>query len=187
MKCTPATPGQCGGDLWFLPPWVPGIGSWRSAVMLGKGGSAICGSSERRRPRAWEPQGTEVAFTFWQMGPRVMCCGNSGSEVCQHCRKKSSGCEQNSSAALQAGKEDEMGLQTLHRYPVYKSHTTSAWPSGQPSPLGFHQGLILTLCLKSLMRTPAIRQETQRGCVCSPVWGGGGPLPVWPCVWAGER
>lgn len=30
-----------------------------------------------------------------------MCCGNSGSEVCQHCRKKSSGCEQNPSASLQ--------------------------------------------------------------------------------------
>ena len=91
--------------------------------------------------RALEPQGTEVAFTFWQMGPRLMCCGNSGSEVCQHCRKKSSGCEQNSSAPLQAGKEDETGLQTLHRYPVYKSHNTSAWSSRQPLPLGFHQGL----------------------------------------------
>lgn len=55
---------------------------------------------------------TEVAFAFWQVGPCVLCCGNFGSKVCQHCRKKSSGCEQNSPAPLQTGKE-EMGLGTL--------------------------------------------------------------------------
>lgn len=36
-----------------------------------------------------------------QMGPCLMCSGDSGSKICQHCRKKSSGCEQNSPAPLQ--------------------------------------------------------------------------------------
>lgn len=78
---------------------------------------------------------TEVDFAFWQVGPCLMCCGNFGSKVCQHCRKKSSGREQNSPAPLQTGKEEEMGVETLHRCPIIsfwveESIMCSVWPSG---------------------------------------------------------
>lgn len=92
-----------------------------------------------------DPEATEVAFAFWQVGPRLVCCGNFGSKVCQHCRKKSGGCEQNSPAALQTGKEEEMGLGTLHIIApltglwVEENMTflraSSAWPRGPLLPL----------------------------------------------------
>lgn len=92
---------------------------------------------------------TEVAFAFWQVGPRLLCCGNSGGKVCQHCRKKSSGCEQNSPAPLQTGKEEELGLSTYH-HPftslwveenIAFLGAPSAWPRGHPVHLGFGQDL----------------------------------------------
>ena len=80
-------------------------------VTLGKGGNAIDRLMlEEKATGPWSWRGTEVAFAFWQVGPCLMCGGDSGSEICQHCRKKSSGCEQNSPAPLQTGKQKEMGL-----------------------------------------------------------------------------
>lgn len=83
---------------------------------------------------------TEVAFAFWQVGPRLMCCGNFGSKVCQHCRKKSSGCEQNSLAPLQTGKEEGMGLGTLSVIAPFiclwvEENITFLRPSGHLLPL----------------------------------------------------
>lgn len=112
--------------------------------------------------RALIPEGTEVDFASWQVGPRLMCCGNSGSEVCQHFRKKSCGCEQNSSVTLQTGKENRMACASCL---LLLPHSVYSGRQGTVFLLGSAATCVLWLCLELVICVLCFSNGVSAGCL----------------------